>query len=130
VVNDSSYFDFTKVGVDGAASNDLTGWWTEEIISSEAAVATVNPADFAIDGVYPNPFNPTAVLSYKLQDASIVNLSVYDISGRKVAELVNGWRDTGVHEVTFDGVGFSSGIYFYRLDAGGQSASGKMVLVK
>ena len=130
VVNDSSYFEFTKIGVDGAVSNDLTGWWTEEIITSEAAVATVNPADFAIVGVYPNPFNPTAVLSYKLQDASIVNLSVYDISGRKVAELVNGWRDTGVHEVTFDGVGFSSGIYFYRLDAGGQSASGKMVLVK
>ncbi|HDH58030.1 MAG TPA: T9SS type A sorting domain-containing protein, partial [Bacteroidetes bacterium] len=71
-----------------------------------------------------------AVLSYKLQDASIVNLSVYDISGRKVAELVNGWRDAGVHKVTFDSSGLASGVYIYRIHAGDFSATGKMVLMK
>jgi hypothetical protein len=79
---------------------------------------------------FPNPFNPSTVLSYKLQDARKVNLAVYDVSGRKVAELVNGWRDAGVHEVTFDGSDLATGIYLYRLKAGEFVAQGKMVLVK
>jgi hypothetical protein len=65
-----------------------------------------------------------------LQDASFVNLAVYDVSGRKVTELINGWRDAGVHEVTFDGSGLASGIYIYRLEAGDFRAQGKLVLVK
>ncbi|TKJ41299.1 hypothetical protein CEE37_06435 [candidate division LCP-89 bacterium B3_LCP] len=88
------------------------------------------PESFDVVGVYPNPFNPTTVLSYKLPDASLVKLSVYDISGRLVTELVNGWRDAGVHEVTFDGSDLASGIYIYHLTAGEFSANGKMVLMK
>ncbi len=97
-----------------------------ETNSGESAVVS----EFTLLGVYPNPFNPTTVLSYKLQDASFVNLTVYDINGRQVAELVNGWRDMGVHEVTFDGANLSSGVYIYRLEAGDYHASGKMVLMK
>jgi len=88
------------------------------------------PLTYSLLPAYPNPFNPTTVLSYKLQVASIVNLSVYDIAGRKVAELVNGWRDAGVHEVTFNGSDLASGIYVYRLLAGDFEGSGKMVLMK
>ncbi|TKJ37245.1 hypothetical protein CEE37_14120 [candidate division LCP-89 bacterium B3_LCP] len=86
-------------------------------------------------GLHPNPFNPITVLSFQLQDASLVNLTVYNVSGKKVAELVNGWRDAGVHEVTFDASKLASGIYVYRLEASGSGATptmetGKMVLMK
>jgi hypothetical protein len=83
-----------------------------------------------IFGNYPNPFNPTTVLSYRLPFVSFVNLSVYDITGRKVAYPVNGWEDEGVHNVTFDASDLTSGIYFYRLTAGDRTATGKMVLMK
>ncbi|TKJ37231.1 hypothetical protein CEE37_14050 [candidate division LCP-89 bacterium B3_LCP] len=80
--------------------------------------------------LHPNPFNPSAVISFQLQDASLVKLTVYDISGRLVTELVNGWRDAGAHEVTFNGSELASGIYIYRIQAGDFSAAGKMVLMK
>ncbi|MCX6641592.1 MAG: T9SS type A sorting domain-containing protein [bacterium] len=79
---------------------------------------------------YPNPFNPTTILSYELQAASQVKLAVYDISGRLVVTLVDGWRDAGTHSITFDAAKLASGIYVYRLTADNFSASGKMVLMK
>jgi hypothetical protein len=83
-----------------------------------------------VHGLHPNPFNPTTTISYQLSAASRVNLSVYDITGRKVAELVNGWRDAGMHEVTFDASSLVSGVYLYHLEAGQFKAHGKMVLMK
>ncbi|TKJ41086.1 hypothetical protein CEE37_05310 [candidate division LCP-89 bacterium B3_LCP] len=88
------------------------------------------PMQFEVLGTYPNPFNPSTVVSYQLSVVSHVNLSVYDVSGRKVEELINGWRDAGVHEVTFDASGLSSGVYLYRLTAGEFTDTGKMVLMK
>jgi len=60
----------------------------------------------------------------------VVKLSVYDISGRQVSDLVNGWRDAGVHNITFDASTLASGMYFYRIEAGEFSDVKKMVLVK
>ncbi len=88
------------------------------------------PDEFALYQAYPNPFNPTTAISYQLAASSLVNLTVYDIAGRKVAELVNGWRNAGMHEVNFDASNLASGIYLYRLSAGDFTASGKMVLMK
>jgi endonuclease/exonuclease/phosphatase family metal-dependent hydrolase len=88
------------------------------------------PTEFHLAQNYPNPFNPTTVLSCQLPVASFVNLAVYDITGRKVADPVNGWMDAGTHGITFDGSGLPSGIYIYRLTAGNHTASGKMVLMK
>jgi hypothetical protein len=96
---------------------------------SKGSTSTL-PEEFALLNVYPNPFNPITVLSYELRVASEVNLSVYDLQGREVAKLVNGFRDAGTHEVTFDGTGVASGVYLYRLEAGEFSAKGKMVLMK
>jgi hypothetical protein len=130
-------FDFEKLG---AAEGDeaVNGWanWGEgldQIVGfgeSRKGLTTGLPSGFGLLGAYPNPFNPTTVLSFHLQDASRVNLTVYDLSGRKVTELVNGWRDAGVHEVTFDGSDLTSGIYVYHLETEEFNASGKMVLMK
>ncbi|TKJ41214.1 hypothetical protein CEE37_05995 [candidate division LCP-89 bacterium B3_LCP] len=88
------------------------------------------PVNYPVIQAYPNPFNPTTVISFELPVSSLVNLAVYDVSGRLISTVVNGWRDAGVHEVTFDGSGLVSGIYIYQLDIGSHSASGKMVLMK
>ncbi|MBU1881475.1 T9SS type A sorting domain-containing protein, partial [bacterium] len=93
------------------------------------------PDEFALHGAYPNPFNPTTAISYQLSAFSHVNLSVYDVSGRKVTTLVDGYRDAGLHEVTFDASGLASGVYLYRLEVSGSgtipsTAMGKMVLMK
>lgn len=80
--------------------------------------------------VDPNPFNPTTTISYQLPVAGFVSLKVYDLQGREVADLINGYRQAGSHEITFDGSNLTSGIYFYRLKAGDFNAIGKMVLMK
>ncbi len=88
------------------------------------------PATFSLEAPYPNPFNPITAISYQLPALSFVNLTVHDVSGRQVAELVNGWMGAGVHEVNFEASGLASGIYIYHIEAGDFIASGKMVLMK
>ncbi|MBU1880923.1 T9SS type A sorting domain-containing protein, partial [bacterium] len=80
--------------------------------------------------VYPNPFNPTTTISFNLAVKQHIDLDIYDVSGRRVAELVEGWRDAGSHAVTFDGSNLASGIYLYRMVAGHLSTTGKLVLMK
>jgi hypothetical protein len=88
------------------------------------------PVNTALYSAYPNPFNPTTTISYVLPAAGRLNLSVYDLSGRLVTQLVDGFRDSGGHQATFDGSPLTSGIYIYRLQTGDFTASGKMVLLK
>ncbi|NQT24695.1 T9SS type A sorting domain-containing protein, partial [candidate division KSB1 bacterium] len=88
------------------------------------------PREFALSQNYPNPFNPTTTISYTLPVASDVQLAVYDILGREVMSLVNETMDAGVHQVTFDGMSVASGIYFYRLKAGDNIQTQKMMLLK
>jgi probable HAF family extracellular repeat protein len=123
-------FTFEKLGTDG-------GEWLDEWLNTgepldEPLMQTPDaiPKRLVLYQAHPNPFNPSTTINYQLSAADQIILSVYDINGRRVAELVNGWRDMGIHEVTFDGSDFASGIYLYRLDAGPFSAVGKMMLVK
>jgi len=88
------------------------------------------PTEFAVVGCYPNPFNPTTTISFELPVASSVSLTVFDLEGREVVGLADGFRQAGSHQVTFDGSGLASGIYIYRLEAGEFSTTGKMVMLK
>jgi hypothetical protein len=88
------------------------------------------PQSFALMGATPNPFNPSTAISYELRAASYTCLKVYDNSGRLVATLVEGRREAGTHQVTFDGSNLASGVYLYTLQAGSHTATGKMVLMK
>ena len=85
---------------------------------------------FELSQNYPNPFNPSTKISYTLGFKSVTRLSVYDILGREVAVLVNEIQNEGSHEVTFTGNNLSSGIYFYKLEAGQYSQIKKMILIK
>ncbi len=130
---DESGFPFTKDGVTGIPNfvPFLSSNYPNPLdeIDNPGSVSN-RPDEFMLVEIHPNPFNPTTVLSYQLQAASRVNLAVYDISGRKVAELVEGYRDAGIHEVTFDASNLASGVYIYRFEAGNFNANGKMVLMK
>ncbi|TKJ37241.1 hypothetical protein CEE37_14100 [candidate division LCP-89 bacterium B3_LCP] len=129
---DEDHFDFEKLGsMDGnMALNEWTTWG--EVFSGSTThnnKATLS-GDFELHGAYPNPFNPKTVLSFELRVSSLVDLKVYDISGRLVTELVNGWRDAGMHEVMFDGSDLVSGIYLAWLKTSSSCATQKIVLLK
>ncbi|HEX7343841.1 MAG TPA: T9SS type A sorting domain-containing protein, partial [bacterium] len=124
---DSSFFTYTKLASsDGPAVSDWSG--SGEDFSSDETIIT--PHSSLLASVMPNPFNPSATITFALPQAERVILSVYDLSGRRVAELVNGRQEAGQHRVNFDGSNLASGIYLYRLSAGNYAATGKMVLMK
>ncbi len=93
------------------------------------------PTQYELDQNYPNPFNPSTTLRYSLKKGGFVELSIYNILGRKVKTLVSGEQDAGSHDVFWDGRNDSgdpvaSGLYFYRLTAGDYVNTKKMLLVK
>jgi DNA/RNA endonuclease YhcR with UshA esterase domain len=102
--------------------------------STETSV-DVYPATYSIEQNYPNPFNPSTIINFNLKIDSRVTLSVYNILGQKVTQLVNGNLTAGNHQVNFDASRLSSGIYLYRIQATGIdgskfSAVKKMMLTK
>jgi hypothetical protein len=88
------------------------------------------PAEYALLDNYPNPFNPSTVISWQLAVGNFVTLKVYDVLGREVKTLVNERQAAGTHSVSFDGTKFTSGVYFYRLRAGNFISTKKMILTK
>lgn len=95
-------------------------------VENEAAVVD----GFELFQNYPNPFNPSTTISYQLASDVKVTLKVFDILGNEVATLVNGFQNTGKHQVTFNANGLASGLYIYKLDAGSFSATRKFMLMK
>ena len=85
---------------------------------------------FELHQNYPNPFNPATTISFYLPQSEEVKLTVFDITGRRVATLVDQPMNAGIHNQTFDASALSSGIYFYRLEAGSFSDVQKMTLIK
>lgn len=88
------------------------------------------PLTHAVYQNSPNPFNPTTTIRFDLPTRAFVRLTIYDVMGRLVATLADGYRTAGRHEAVFDASGLTSGVYLYRLTAGDFSGGGKMVLVK
>ena len=88
------------------------------------------PTSFSLSQNYPNPFNPTTKIKYSIPGERKVILKVYDVLGRDVATLVNEVKQPGNYEVEFNGSEYSSGIYFYKLEAGSFIQVKKMILLK
>jgi len=88
------------------------------------------PKEFKLEQNYPNPFNPTTTIQFAVPSVSDVKLEVFNILGQKVASLVNRRMEAGVHTVNFNATNLSSGVYFYRLQAGNFVQTKKMMLVK
>jgi len=88
------------------------------------------PNSISLSQNYPNPFNPTTTIKFELQVGSDVTLEVFDVSGRKVATLVETRLNAGQHFAVFDASTLSSGVYFYRLRAGNMMMTKSMTLIK
>ena len=105
--------------------------------SREVEVAISVPTKFELYQNYPNPFNPTTKIKYSIpaslnpsQGGTLIQLKIYDILGREVATLVNEKKQLGTYEMTFDGNGLSSGVYFYQLKSGSFTQTKKLMLLK
>ncbi len=112
------------VGVDGAILKYNSG-----VIGINDG-SSYNPGSFTLYQNYPNPFNPVTHLEFEISKAGFVSLNVYDILGNKVAVLVNEKKSPGNYKVEFDGSDLPSGVYYYRLEAGTELLTKKMLLVK
>jgi len=88
------------------------------------------PQSYALGQCYPNPFNPSTVISYQIPKEEFVSLKVYDMLGNEVATLVNGRKEAGTYKVNFNASGLSSGIYLYSLSTAGFHQTRKMVVLK
>ncbi|MCH7819132.1 MAG: T9SS type A sorting domain-containing protein [Candidatus Marinimicrobia bacterium] len=104
-------------------TNLLNPIGVEEEVSS-------TPLSFRLSQNYPNPFNPVTTISYVLPTTSKVLLVIYNLLGEEIARLVDGIQPKGLHRITWDASGVSSGIYFYRIHAGEFIQTRKMLLLR
>ena len=125
-----SSFDF------GENFTTLKGCIIDGIVYGDTTVVSVEvdtpnlPTEFFLSQNYPNPFNPITTIKYQIPELSNVTLKVYDVLGNEIASPVNEEKPSGSYEVEFNATILSSGIYFYRLQAGSFVETKKMVLMK
>jgi hypothetical protein len=112
------------VDLEGDAFIEIGGPAGVETISNEI------PTEYSLEQNYPNPFNPSTKIEYSLSEASFVQLKVYDVLGNEVATLVNEDQSAGTYRTDFIGADLTSGIYFYKLQAGSFIETKKMILMK
>ena len=87
-------------------------------------------AEYSLTQNYPNPFNPITTIEFTIPERSKVTIQVFDITGKLMTTLYNGIRENGRHSVIFDASGYSSGLYYYRIQSGIFTDIKKMVLLK
>lgn len=119
------------VFVSGNSSvTDTTGWICGDGTTSVGQNDEIFPTSYSLSQNYPNPFNPSTTIKYALPEASHVNLCVFSVLGQRVSLLVDGKQEAGYYEVNFDASGLTSGVYFYRLQAGHYIETKKLILLK
>ena len=88
------------------------------------------PSEFSLEQNFPNPFNPSTTINFTLPEKEIVILKIYDVMGEEVAVLLNEEQPAGLHSVEFDASKLASGTYYYKLQAGSNIETRKMMLLK
>lgn len=92
--------------------------------------SNIIPKSSSLGQNYPNPFNPSTNITYTLAKGDFVNITIYDITGRRVKVFVEGYRPAGTNHFRFVNFGLASGVYIYKIDAGNFTESNRMVIVK
>jgi len=152
--NDILYLNYFK-HADGFGTVTLKGEWVGqiELVEFDIEVVSVIPGDtinyagdttafevaleeeilpteYGLEQNYPNPFNPTTLIPFSLPESAPVTLTIYDINGKIVKTLIAGQLNAGYHKFEIDATKFSTGIYFYRLQAGSFTDIKKMTIIK
>lgn len=120
---------YVHVLTDTGATYKFAYEGTSRSVDTEEVVSEL-PNGYALEQNYPNPFNPTTSIAFSLPQSAQVNLTVYDVLGRRVATLVNGQLAAGQHQVQFEASSLPSGMYLYRLSTPAGSMTQKMMLLK
>jgi hypothetical protein len=125
---------------EGATKTLYTGFWNPWVVEAspvewEEMDYSQRPSEFALRQNYPNPFNPATVIEYALPKISQVKIDIYNILGQKVRNLVDELQEPGYKTIQWDakdgnGVEVSSGVYFFRIEAGDFVDCKKMTLLK
>ena len=123
---------------DSAASSDfetlienvLTWFETKKEVSVERVDNGPVVDSYSLSQNYPNPFNPTTSIEYNIPEAAKVKLTVYNVLGKKITELVNENQKPGIYKVSWDAKNAANGVYFYKLEAGNYSKTLKMLLLR
>ena len=121
-----------QISADVPKYNDMEMRWAQEFIINSTYPVGIDgsiPENYSLSH-YPNPFNPSAVISYQLPYSDRIDLSIYDLRGQKVRTLINGFQDAGHYSVNFNAADLPGGVYLYRLVAGNEVVTKKMVLMK
>jgi uncharacterized delta-60 repeat protein len=114
----------------GTIADIVTIKYMEATGISNKSHGPVRVSGFILHSPYPNPFNASTVIRYQLPVAGEVSLSVYDVSGRVVSELLNRFQPAGRYEIPFDASNLSSGVYLYQIVSDRYGDGGKMVFLK
>lgn len=102
---------------------------TQTLTSFTPSVSQI-PNDYTLYQNYPNPFNPSTQIKFGIPKSSLVNIKIFDITGKVVATLINDHKEAGFYSISFNASNLSSGVYFYKITANDFSQVRKMVLLK
>ena len=100
------------------------------VYNSMAIDELIIPDNYRISSIYPNPFNPITSIEYSLPENADIELIVYNIHGRHIQTLMQGFQTAGYHSINWNAQNYPSGIYFIRLEGGTYSKTQKVVLFK
>jgi hypothetical protein len=116
----------------GALSRDAWIIKTDDMgyVADLRSNKNANPQQFQLYQNYPNPFNPTTMIYYQLPQTIDVELSIYNLLGQRVATLVKEKKSAGYHQVEWDATWYSSGVYYYRIEAGDFQDVKRMILLR
>jgi hypothetical protein len=128
-VNNNYYWKVAGINENG--TGDYSSIWNFHVspIGINNYTSSI-PKEYKLYNNYPNPFNPTTKIRFDIPKNSLVRIEVYDVTGREIQNLVNNELKAGTYECEFSGFKYSSGIYFYKLQADNYVSVKKMILVK
>ncbi len=129
----SSYGNDATLGSSSNPDAEDPVWVPANILilgAKDGSSNTSIPSEYQLLQNYPNPFNPSTRINYSLPERFYVKINIYDILGNKIFTLVNEEKSAGNYSVYFNASRLSSGVYFYRLDAGSFSETRKMILIR
>ena len=130
-----SWSVFVSDGIDTVFSGDSTRYFTLEIDQLATESSNIQPDRFSLHQNYPNPFNPVTTIAYELANQEFVSLTVYDVNGNLIKNLISEIRGPGRNYANWDGTNnanenVAGGVYIYRIDTELYSSTKKMILLK
>ena len=123
----SSSVTFENIILAGANGQELD---YQDSFVYELSATDLIPTTTELSNIYPNPFNPSTTIDFSVPTESVVNIGIYDVSGRNIQTLVNDTYQPGYYSIVWDGTGHSSGVYFVKMTSGSYTQTQKLMLVK